>query len=151
MTGATADAAGTSGLVPAPAAGDQDKFLRADGTWSTTAGVKGSGAGLIVNGTGLEFTYSGSYSLFFYNIKGVSVPGATIPNFAWESQTGWLFLNSSTNKATKKIASFKIQTGATSYSNYNINLEISDSTVKITSDYNPYNNSIKMSGEVYAV
>lgn len=33
MIGATADAAGTSGLVPAPAAGAQDKFLRGDGTW----------------------------------------------------------------------------------------------------------------------
>lgn len=35
MTGATADAAGTSGLVPAPAAGAQDKFLRGDGAWAT--------------------------------------------------------------------------------------------------------------------
>lgn len=33
MTGASADAAGTKGLVPAPAKGDQEKFLRADGTW----------------------------------------------------------------------------------------------------------------------
>lgn len=33
MTGATADADGTSGLVPAPLKGEQDKFLRADGTW----------------------------------------------------------------------------------------------------------------------
>lgn len=34
MTGATADAAGTSGLVPAPVAGEQDKFLRGDGVWA---------------------------------------------------------------------------------------------------------------------
>lgn len=34
MTGATADAAGTSGLVPAPAAGEQDKYLRGDGMWA---------------------------------------------------------------------------------------------------------------------
>ena len=33
FTGATADAAGSTGLVPAPAKGDQAKFLRADGTW----------------------------------------------------------------------------------------------------------------------
>lgn len=31
--GASAVAAGTHGLVPAPAAGDQNKFLRGDGTW----------------------------------------------------------------------------------------------------------------------
>lgn len=33
MVGATDTAAGTAGLVPAPAAGDDDKFLRGDGTW----------------------------------------------------------------------------------------------------------------------
>lgn len=35
MTGATAGDAGTNGLVPAPAAGDQGKFLQGDGTWAT--------------------------------------------------------------------------------------------------------------------
>lgn len=36
MTGATADAAGKPGLVPAPAKGTQGtKYLRADGTWQT--------------------------------------------------------------------------------------------------------------------
>ena len=33
MTGATSSAAGTHGLVPAPAAGKQTSFLRGDGTW----------------------------------------------------------------------------------------------------------------------
>ena len=33
--GATASAAGGTGLVPAPAKGDQAKFLKADGTWGT--------------------------------------------------------------------------------------------------------------------
>lgn len=33
MTGATASTAGTHGLVPAPSAGDNDKFLGGDGTW----------------------------------------------------------------------------------------------------------------------
>lgn len=35
MTGATADTRGQAGLVPAPQAGDQDKFLRGDGQWTT--------------------------------------------------------------------------------------------------------------------
>ena len=35
MTGATAQGAGASGLVPAPTAGDQAKFLKGDGTWAT--------------------------------------------------------------------------------------------------------------------
>lgn len=35
MTGASSSAAGKSGLVPAPSAGAQSKFLRGDGTWQT--------------------------------------------------------------------------------------------------------------------
>lgn len=35
MTGATASTDGVAGLVPAPHAGDQAKFLRGDGTWAT--------------------------------------------------------------------------------------------------------------------
>lgn len=38
MTGATSSTAGSSGLVPAPAAGDNAKFLRGDGTWQTVSG-----------------------------------------------------------------------------------------------------------------
>lgn len=38
MTGATASAAGAAGVVPAPSAGDEDKFLRADGTWQASGG-----------------------------------------------------------------------------------------------------------------
>jgi len=35
MKGASTSAAGTAGLVPAPAAGAQGKFLQGDGTWAT--------------------------------------------------------------------------------------------------------------------
>ena len=38
MTGATASTPGTHGLVPAPAAGDNEKFLRGDGTWHSVSG-----------------------------------------------------------------------------------------------------------------
>lgn len=34
MRGATADSSGEAGLVPAPQAGDQTKFLKGNGTWS---------------------------------------------------------------------------------------------------------------------
>ncbi len=37
--GATASKAGTAGLVPAPAAGDQEKYLGADGTWKKPEGT----------------------------------------------------------------------------------------------------------------
>lgn len=45
MKGATASASGNAGLVPAPAAGNQNKFLRGDGTWQVAGevtGVKGN-------------------------------------------------------------------------------------------------------------
>ena len=38
MAGATSVAAGATGLVPAPAAGDNTKFLRGDGTWAEAGG-----------------------------------------------------------------------------------------------------------------
>ena len=50
FSGATANAAGTSGLVPAPAAGKHTSFLKGDGTWGSPAypGTASSGtAGLI--------------------------------------------------------------------------------------------------------
>ena len=39
MTGATSSTAGTKGLVPAPAAGKENAFLRGDGTWETMSGT----------------------------------------------------------------------------------------------------------------
>ena len=39
MTGASSGTAGASGLVPAPAAGDDTKFLQGDGTWGTPTGT----------------------------------------------------------------------------------------------------------------
>ena len=55
MTGAGSSAAGANGLVPAPAAGDNTKFLRGDGAWAvptdTTYGAATSSAlGLIKTG-----------------------------------------------------------------------------------------------------
>lgn len=35
MTGASSTAAGGAGIIPAPAAGDEDKFLSGDGTWKS--------------------------------------------------------------------------------------------------------------------
>ncbi len=35
MTGATSSTAGTRGLVPAPQAGDTDKYLKGDGSWGS--------------------------------------------------------------------------------------------------------------------
>lgn len=41
FTGASATQAGDTGLVPAPSMGDQEKFLRGDGTWATASASGG--------------------------------------------------------------------------------------------------------------
>ena len=46
MTGATASTAGAHGYVPAPAAGDEDKVLKGDGTWGTVAAPYSAGTGI---------------------------------------------------------------------------------------------------------
>ncbi|MEE1407929.1 MAG: hypothetical protein U0K42_11815 [Bacteroidales bacterium] len=43
MTGATSAVGGKAGLVPIPAAGAQNKYLRGDGTWQAVATVATSG------------------------------------------------------------------------------------------------------------
>lgn len=40
MTGASNTSDGTKGLVPTPAAGDQNKYLKADGTWEAITDTK---------------------------------------------------------------------------------------------------------------
>lgn len=55
MTGATASTPGTHGLVPAPAAGDNTKFLRGDGTWATAGGGGGTNYSTTEQSTGLQW------------------------------------------------------------------------------------------------
>ena len=50
MTGASSSAAGDEGLVPAPAAGDQAKYLKGDGTWGTPTNTTYSPASASANG-----------------------------------------------------------------------------------------------------
>ena len=65
---------GTSGLVPAPAAGDAlaNKFLKADGTWAATPGSSGSGA------TNLSVTETATtVSIASSTGSGATIPAAT--------------------------------------------------------------------------
>ena len=54
MTGATDQTDGASGMVPAPLAGDENKFLRGDGTWSVVQSGSEyiAGDGIIINQAG---------------------------------------------------------------------------------------------------
>ena len=51
MTGATDQADGTAGTVPAPLTGDENKFLRGDGTWSVVQSGEEYSAGAHINFT----------------------------------------------------------------------------------------------------
>lgn len=54
MTGATASADGSHGLVPRPLAGDEAKFLRGDGTWAGVVIPPQSHVGMIIHSTTLD-------------------------------------------------------------------------------------------------
>lgn len=89
FTGATASAAGSNGLVPAPSAGDNEKFLAGDGTWqtvvvtpytlpiataSTLGGIK-VGSGLSIDPSTGVLTATGT-SMILYNTTGQNTDGA---------------------------------------------------------------------------
>lgn len=54
MTGATASTAGAHGLVPAPAAGDENKFLTGGGTWENVTIPPQSYVGMVIHSTTLD-------------------------------------------------------------------------------------------------
>lgn len=52
FTGSDSITAGSAGLVPAPSAGDENKFLKGDGTWDTVGGggtTYTAGTGIVIN------------------------------------------------------------------------------------------------------
>lgn len=77
MVGATSDTDGASGLVPAPAAGDEGKFLAGDGTWKTPASSGG--------GTDLSLGVSGAAVGQTVRITAVDEGGKPT---AWEAVVG---------------------------------------------------------------
>ncbi len=81
MTGATAGAAGAAGVVPKPVAGDQDKFLKGDGTWAAPATATASdylsfSSGITVND--LTATKFGPIVKVHYDIGATLVAGENV-------------------------------------------------------------------------
>lgn len=80
MQGATAGQAGVHGLVPAPAAGDQDKVLTGAGTWETPSGggipdysnIIASGNYNMYDG----FNYTATQNCFVIIMIGCSTPSS---------------------------------------------------------------------------
>lgn len=92
MTGASSSAAGSSGLVPAPAAGTQAKYLRGDGTWQTPTNTTyspatGSANGLMsaadktkLDGFGAASTYALKTDIAgMYKYKGSKATVSALP------------------------------------------------------------------------
>ena len=95
MTGATAETAGLSGFVPAPATGDQNKVLKGDGTWGTIASrnigetvfslLPLSDVGLhLLDGSLLQI--GGIYDAFIAHVSGLQTdyPGLFIDENSWQ-------------------------------------------------------------------
>ena len=60
MGAASSSAAGTAGLVPAPAKGKQGSFLKGDGTWSDIPVAVGTGSVTIIS-SGSEISANARY------------------------------------------------------------------------------------------
>ena len=58
FTGASSSAAGKHGLVPAPAQGNQNSFLRGDGTWATPTDTKYSLGSFGITASATEINYT---------------------------------------------------------------------------------------------
>lgn len=93
MTGASSSADGATGLVPKPTAGNQEKFLRADGTWQTAltshqdiSGKKNTQTAVsdpTASGTSVTFIATISQ-----NAQGVITPTKKTVRSASQSQSG---------------------------------------------------------------
>lgn len=121
MKGATASAAGAAGLVPAPAAGAQAKYLRGDGTWATPPDTHANHWTITVPASG--WTGSGPYTntitvsgmtastnlgVIKLAAASVGVAAAELAMSQWDtidSQVGKVVL---TAKGTKPAANFTI-------------------------------------------
>lgn len=72
--GATSSAAGSTGLVPAPAAGAQAKYLRADGTWQTPPDTNTTYGLATTSANGLLRQLNGNASYYLNGTGNWSVP-----------------------------------------------------------------------------
>ena len=119
FTGATGSAAGTSGLVPAPVATDNTKYLKGDGTWGTVDALPSqtsqSGKFLTTNGTTASWanipteipTQTGNSGKFL-TTDGSAVSWATVDTLPSQTSQSGKYLT--TNGTTASWASISVPT-----------------------------------------
>jgi len=108
--GANGTTAGTKGAVPAPAATDNLKFLKGDGTWSTLGGVG-------VAGAATEIQYN----------DGLTPAGfAASPRFTWNNATAELTLKNPASATTFDGPKLRLDNDTAS-SNFDLDSTISAS------------------------
>lgn len=122
FTGATSIAGGASGMVPAPSIGDENKFLRGDGTWATVS----SGSPAILLSVPMQngsLTYNGaeqSPSWSNYDSEQLLIGGTTAATdagtytatFTPQGLCTWLDGTSNTKQVTWTIAKAAINLSA---------------------------------------
>lgn len=130
--GATASVAGKRGIVPAPGAGANTKFLRGDGTWqSVTSGVSG------VKGDKEGSYRTGQVNLTCENIGALPAAGGTLSGNITPNTNNTLSLGSSSVKfntiyATTFNGNATSATNATTATALNKSIKFSGSVDEIT-------------------
>ena len=130
FTGATASADGTSGLVKKPVAGDQDKYLKGDGTWGTPSGGGGAN-GSIINISTNEITLANKTVTVTCNGETAT---ATIDANGKAQIVGFTAIGTATITATDGNDTATTQLNIPFFGNYDVTLAFWSATLSITTD-----------------
>lgn len=153
MEGATAYADGKAGLVPAPVAGEQNKFLRGDGTWQIAGEV-----------TGVKGDSETSYRTGNVNLTCANIGAATVNHnhdTSYLKLSGGTLTGNLTSHAVKPSANDTYALGASnakwSYvyatkfvGNLTGNVEGNATSATNAQSANKFNNTVALSGDITA-
>jgi len=129
FTGATSSSAGVAGIVPAPAAGDQNKFLKGDGTWAPISAAVDEKVKVTAS-TAKAYLIGTTTSPDGTAVEGVGNTGVYMTD-------GTLTATNLSFSGTLNGASFTITSGST----YNLN-----DITKVEAATNPGDGTIKING-----
>jgi len=129
MTAATADAAGTAGLVPAPAAGKQTSFLRGDGTWVVPTNTTYASMSAAEATTGTATT-ARSITAKVLNDK-INEKIATKANSSEVYHYGVCSTAAATAAKVVSITDFVLKTGVTVFVKFTVNNTATNNTLTL--------------------